>query len=119
MRDAERLARPLELAEADARDLGLVVTLLSRLDPARCVAELAVRARDDHGLQPSSEYRARMPPVLDDSSSGCACTAISVSGVLIRQACHDAIGAPIETGAILRPHVRHFDRSYERRRMSA
>ncbi len=49
MRDAERLARSLELAEADAGDLGLVVALISRLDPARCVAELAVRARDDNG----------------------------------------------------------------------
>src|SRR3954471_23642787 len=39
---------------------------------------------------PSSAYRASTPPVLDDSSSGCACTAISVSGVVIRQACHDA-----------------------------
>src|SRR5450759_3464088 len=29
-------------------------------------------------LRPSSAYRARIPPVLDDSSSGCACTAISV-----------------------------------------
>ena len=49
MRDAERLARSLELAEADAGDLGLVVALFSGLDPARCVAELAVRARDDNG----------------------------------------------------------------------
>ena len=49
VRDAERLARSLELAEADAGDLGLVVALISGLDPARCVAELAVRARDDNG----------------------------------------------------------------------
>ena len=49
MRDAERLARSLELVEADAGDLGLVVALVSGLDPTRCVAELAVRARDDHG----------------------------------------------------------------------
>src|SRR3954466_306464 len=45
---------------------------------------------------PSSAYRARTPPVLDDSSSGCACTAISVSGALIPPACHacDSSGAP-------------------------
>ena len=49
MRDAERLARSLELAEADAGDLGLVVALISGLDSARCVAEFAVRARDDNG----------------------------------------------------------------------
>src|SRR4029077_17080227 len=29
-------------------------------------------------LRPSSAYRARIPPVLDDSSSGCAWTAMSV-----------------------------------------
>jgi hypothetical protein len=32
--------------------------------------------------------------VLDDSSSGCACTAISVSGVLIPQVCHRRRTAP-------------------------
>src|SRR4029079_14719980 len=40
--------------------------------------------------KPSSAYRARTPPVLDDSSSGCACTAIKVNGALIRSACQDA-----------------------------
>ena len=49
MGDAERLACSLELAEADAGDFGLVVALISRLDPARCVSELAVRACDDNG----------------------------------------------------------------------
>src|SRR5207244_8667989 len=33
---------------------------------------------------------------LDDSSSGCACTAIRVSGVLIQPACHDATAADDE-----------------------
>src|SRR5204862_5588709 len=49
MRDAERLTRSLELAEADAGDLGLIVAFVSGLDPARCVAELAISARDDNG----------------------------------------------------------------------
>src|SRR4029453_18499612 len=44
MGDAERLACSLELAEADAGNFGLVVALISRLDPARCVSDLAVRA---------------------------------------------------------------------------
>src|SRR5437879_4164733 len=48
MRYAERLACTLELTEADAGDLGLFVALIARLDPARRVAELAVRARDDN-----------------------------------------------------------------------
>jgi hypothetical protein len=42
-------ARPLELAEPDAGDLGLVVALIARLDPAQRVAQLAVRACDDYG----------------------------------------------------------------------
>jgi hypothetical protein len=32
---------------------------------------------------PSAEYRARTPPVVDASSSGCAWTAISVSAALL------------------------------------
>src|SRR3954462_5371139 len=36
---------------------------------------------------PSAAYRANTPPVLDDSSSGWACTAISVSGSVIPTAC--------------------------------
>jgi len=49
VRDTQRLARSLELAQPDAGDLVFVVALGSGLDPARCVAELAVRARDDDG----------------------------------------------------------------------
>src|SRR6516164_7868391 len=41
---------------------------------------------------PWPEYVASTPPVLDDSSSGCACTAISVSLSAMPQAC--LIGGP-------------------------
>src|SRR4051794_5768646 len=54
---------------------------------------------------PSSAYRASTPPVLDDSSSGCAWTAISVSGAVIRQAWHDVSSAATKTSTD--PFVRH------------
>ena len=49
VRDAERGCRHLELAEPDARDVVGVVAVLARLDVPGRVAELAVRARDEHG----------------------------------------------------------------------
>jgi hypothetical protein len=51
--------------------------------------------------------------VLDDSSSGCACTAISVKGALIRQACHDPRAAP--RAAYADPCVRQQRRSHRAR----
>src|SRR5438270_427712 len=47
---------------------------------------------------PCAEYRARVPPVLFDSSSGCAWTAISVS-FSMRTACPTAVDEPNDSGA--------------------
>ena len=96
VRDTERLACSLELAEPDAGDLGLVVAFSPGLippgpSPSSPFVHVTTTVRT-----PSAAYRAKTPPVLDDSSSGCACTAITVSGVLIREACHDAIW-PLDT----------------------
>ena len=60
-----------------------VVTLFAGLHMVRAVAHLAVRARHDDGRDPLVAVAGEHAPVLDDSSSGCACTAMSVNDFAI------------------------------------
>ena len=82
-RDARRRASrtPARARRGGCGRPRLVVALLARLDPARASPSSPFVHVTTTVRTPSSAYRARTPPVLDDSSSGCACTAISVSGV--------------------------------------
>jgi hypothetical protein len=101
--DPEQIAGRPELRQPDLRDRGLVMTVLAWLDlpgasPNSPFVQVTTTVR-----MPSAEYFASTPPVLDDSSSGCACTAIRVSFAAMAPAC-PIMGRARATGA--RPGLR-------------
>jgi hypothetical protein len=79
--DPENRARPLQLGPSGRHGVS-IVTGFAGQHPARPEALRAVGAGDHHGVDPSSGYWARIPPVEMTSSSGWAWTAISVRAAM-------------------------------------